>query len=308
MASRFPGRRAVTYRQRLGSRLRAIRELAGLRNEDIASAIDASPATVSRIESGERLIRTAELEAWITRVGPPADVREALLALAEVAADPNQVTPWTARVRSGADQTQQEMASVEAGAATIQTYDHAVVNGLLQVPGYARLVFELGAVDDSGLDSKVEGRLRRQSVLLDQSKQFTILMTEAALRWRPGTFELQQEQLQRVQAVMRLPNVRVGALPLAGQARVLYPENFQIYADRADDTDTLVLVELVSDEVTISEPGGVALYEREFDRLRTVALYNDAADELITRIAADLREEQLTGTTLDAEDRTGPSA
>ncbi|MGH3870470.1 MAG: helix-turn-helix domain-containing protein [Pseudonocardiaceae bacterium] len=62
MASRTPGRAAVTRRQRLGSRLRALRELAGLRNEDLAAALTLSPATVSRMESGDRLIRLSEID------------------------------------------------------------------------------------------------------------------------------------------------------------------------------------------------------------------------------------------------------
>jgi hypothetical protein len=108
-------------------------------------------------------------------------------------------------------------------------------------------------------------------VLLDQSKQFTLIMTEAALRRRPGSADLQVQQLGQIAAVMRLPNVSIGILPLTGQARALYPEDFQVYADRDDDADTLVMVELVPDELTLSEPDDVALYLRAFDRLRSAA-------------------------------------
>jgi transcriptional regulator with XRE-family HTH domain len=56
MASRTPGRPAITQRQRLGTRLKVLRELAGLRNEDLAEALNLSPATISRTESGDRVI------------------------------------------------------------------------------------------------------------------------------------------------------------------------------------------------------------------------------------------------------------
>jgi hypothetical protein len=116
-------------------------------------------------------------------------------------------------------------------------------------------------------------------------------MTESALRWRPGPVDLQIQQLGQIAAVMRLPNVSIGILPLQGQARVLYPEGFQVYADRDDDADILVLVELVPDELTLSEPDDVALYLREFDRLSSAALAGDQARALLDRITGDVRRE-----------------
>jgi transcriptional regulator with XRE-family HTH domain len=287
MASRTPGRPAITQRQRLGTRLKVLRELAGLRNEDLAEALNLSPATVSRMESGDRVITLAEIATWVRKTSAPAATRDELASLAEAAR--TQIRSWQSRLQHGVDQAQQETTELEASAGTILGYDHAVVHGLLQVREYARLVFELTDVGTGDIAGKVEGRLRRQGVLLDQSKQFSILMTEAALRWRPGSVELQVQQLQRIAAVMRLPNVAIGILPLGGQARALYPEGFQLYADRADGADTLVVVELVPDEVAISEPDSVALYLREFDRLRSVAISGEQARALLDRVAEDMR-------------------
>ncbi len=290
MTSQTPGKAAVTQRQRLGSKLRALRELAGLRNEDLAAELTLSPATVSRIESGDRLARLSEIDVWVRVTGAATTARDELVSLAEAAA--NQISPWQSRLRAGVDQTQRETAELEATAVTIRCYDHAVVPGLLQVREYAQLVFEMADVGDKGTPGKVEGRMHRQAVLLDQSKQFLILITEAALRWRPGPVSLQTDQLRHIRAVMVLPNIQIGILPLRGQAKVIYPESFQIYADRTDDADTLVVVELVTDEVTISEPASVALYLREFDRLRARAVYDDIAHALIDRIVADLEAER----------------
>jgi hypothetical protein len=52
----------------------------------------------------------------------------------------------------------------------------------------------------------------------------------------------------------------------------------------------LVLVELVPDELTISEPDSVALYPREFDRLRSAAVFRNEARVLLDRIAEDMRQ------------------
>jgi transcriptional regulator with XRE-family HTH domain len=292
MASRTPGRAALTHRQRLGARLRALRDLAGLRNEDLATALTLSPATVSRMESGDRLARLDEIDVWVRVTRAEPGVREELASLAESAA--NQINPWRSRLHAGVDLTQRETAELEASAATIRSYDHAVVPGLLQVREYALLVFEVADINDQqDFTAQVEGRMHRQVVLIDQSKQFTILMTEAALRWRPGSIALQTEQLGHIQAMMALPNVRVGILPLKGRANTIYPEGFRIYADRADESDTLVVVELVTDEVTISQPASVALYLREFDRLCAGAAYDETAHALIEHIIADLNIEEI---------------
>jgi transcriptional regulator with XRE-family HTH domain len=283
-------RTAITQRQLLGSRLRALRELAGLRNEDLAAELALSPASVSRMESGDRVVRLREIGVWVRVTGASASVLDELVALAEAAA--KQIGPWRSRLHAGVDQTQRETAELEAAAATILVYDHAVVPGLLQVREYALLVFKMADVGDKqDITGKVEGRMHRQAVLLDQSKRLTILITEAALRWRPGSVALQTEQLRHISAVMALPNIQIGILPLHGQATTIYPEGFQIYADRADDADTLVAVELVTDEVTISEPASVAIYLREFDRLRAGAAYDETARALIDHIIADLQAE-----------------
>jgi hypothetical protein len=188
--------------------------------------------------------------------------------------------------------SQIETGNLEASAATILNYNHAVVDGFLQVREYARLVLAMAGLEPRAISRAVDDRMRRQSILLDQSKRFELVMTEAALRWRPGSVQLQIDQLRQISTLMALPNIRVGVLPLSGQARVLYPEGFQIYADRGAGADTLVVVELVTDEVSISETASVALYQQEFSQLRAAALHGQDARDLLERIVADLNREE----------------
>lgn len=86
---------------------------------------------MSRIESGDRLVRLTEIDVWVRVTGASASVRAELASLAETAA--NQISPWRSRLHAGVDQTQRETAELEAAAATILKYDHAVIPGLLQV-------------------------------------------------------------------------------------------------------------------------------------------------------------------------------
>lgn len=55
----------------------------------------------------------------------------------------------------------------------------------------------------------------------------------------------------------------------------------------------------MGEDVKLSEPDDVGLYLREFDRLRSAALFGDHAHALLDRIADDMRREEplerLTG-------------
>jgi hypothetical protein len=50
-------------------------------------------------------------------------------------------------------------------------------------------------------------------------------------------------------------------------------------------------VELVPDELTLSEPDDAAVYPREFDRLRSAAIFGDQARALLDRIAENVRRD-----------------
>jgi transcriptional regulator with XRE-family HTH domain len=289
MGSRSSGRPTITQRQRLGQRLRVMRELASLRNIDMAEALGVGAATISRMESGERLIKLGEIDIWVRTAGATAAAREELAALAEAAA--NQNTKWINRTTGGADTTQAETAELETTALTLLNYEHLMLPGLLQTRAYARRVFELADVGTENIDSKVTGRIHRQGILLDQSRSFQMLITEAGLRWRPVDIAQHIAQLEQVKVAMTLPNVHIGVLPLDGEASAIYPEGFCIYLDRTDGAEPVVVVELVSDEQTISETASVELYLREFERLRSGARYGQDARAIIDAVIGRLVQE-----------------
>jgi hypothetical protein len=54
----------------------------------------------------------------------------------------------------------------------------------------------------------------------------------------------------------------------------------------------LVLVELIPEEVAISEPENVALNLRDFDRLGSVAIFGDEARVLLDQVADDMRRSE----------------
>jgi hypothetical protein len=74
------------------------------------------------------------------------------------------------------------------------------------------------------------------------------------------------------------------------------PHGFVIFesADR-EAVDALVLVETVHANLTVSEPGHVELYRRQWSLLDEMAVYETEASELLAEIATELRRAPWDG-------------
>jgi hypothetical protein len=127
-----------------------------------------------------------------------------------------------------------------------------MVPGLLQVADYARRVMEQGnPSSQADLAAAVSKRMERQTILYDQSKHFEFLITEGALRWRPGPPELMKAQLDRLVSMASLPNVELGVLSLDQEAVDAYLHPFVIFEL---NEETSVTVETYSTQLQVNEP------------------------------------------------------
>jgi hypothetical protein len=91
---------------------------------------------------------------------------------------------------------------------------------------------------------------------------------------------------------MTLPNIQIGILPLRDQAKPSILRDF-ISTPTAPTMPTRWLSSSLLPTISpISEPTSVALYLREFDRLRAGATYGDPSRALLDQIMADLQTEK----------------
>src|SRR5262249_47554746 len=149
------------------------------------------------------------------------------------------------------------------------TFQPSVVPGLLQTAAYARRVFSLfqtTLAESDDIPAAVAGRLNRQLALYEIEQQFSFLITETALRWRPGPAELMLAQLDRIASISTLDNVSVGVIPLAVPAVTMLTHAFVIY-DGRDEQDTQVSVETIHAQLIVKSPEDVALYRHRWERL-----------------------------------------
>jgi len=273
-------------RQRLSSTLKALRQEAGLSGERLAANLGWSQSKVSKIENGRTRPSREDVRLWLDQVKVSKDLRNELLELAD--AVQTEATTWRTLYREGFDRRQRYYADLEASAASIQIYQPSVVPGLFQTAEYARRVLTmLGGLDASEIGAAVTARLDRQSVLYDETKTVDCVITEAALRWRPGPVSLWLAQLDRLESLRTLPNVHIGLVPMDSEGAEIPLNQFVIF--KLEDGTNVVTVETYTAEVAISEPEGVAAYEQIFKRHQANAVYEGQAGELLTRMRNDRR-------------------
>ena len=267
--------------QRLLSILRGFRSGAGLTTYQLAERLGWSQSRVTRIENGVIHATADDADAWAEATGADPGAREDLAALAYSAW--NEVTTWRVSHRGGMAARQREMSRLEHRATEIRQFQPEAIPGLLQSDGYARRVLAFADVTrKGGIDAAAKARIKRQAVLREPGHAFDFVLTEGALRWRPGPRELMGEQLGHLLAAAALPSVSLSIIPFDREAVTAYQHAFTIY--RVPDAPT-VLVEFFHGETFPSLPAEIDLYERVFAILKDSALRGDEALDFARSVA-----------------------
>ena len=171
-------------RHQLAAELRRTRMLAGLPGRDLAQATGVSQSTISRAEP-----RTSRS---LPGSPPGADAtgitgarRAVLLALAEAAASE---AAFRIRLSSGLAAVQDPVRDLEASARVIRTFQPGITPACCKPPStHARSWPRPASALHGGHAAALAARLRRQQALHDPDRSLEFLLTEAALRYRPGS-------------------------------------------------------------------------------------------------------------------------
>jgi hypothetical protein len=97
---------------------------------------------------------------------------------------------------------------------------------------FAEMV-QLHGLDVKDVDAAVATRMQRQQFLYDTTKRFNFLLAEPVLRWLLPPADVMRGQLDRLQTVVGLPNVRFGIIPLGVPLPITPQNSFQTYDDVA---------------------------------------------------------------------------
>ncbi|MFC5719066.1 helix-turn-helix domain-containing protein [Streptomyces gamaensis] len=274
----FEPARLGQSRSDLAEALRNQRKRAGKTQTWLARRCAMSQTKISNIENGKLTPTIVDVELILETLGATGPLATQILALARTVNTEWQ-DHWSSR-RRGLDKKQNELAQLESISTEFRFFLLSMITGLLATPEYVRA----SIADVPGDQSKtVAKKLERQSVLYDPSKLFTFLLTEQAVRWPLLPPMAMAMQLDRLASVSRIPNVRLGIIPLGGYVPERPLNTFTIYDRR------LATVETETGALVLRDHRDVTAYRENFDRYEGYALFGDEAREKLGEWSATYR-------------------
>jgi len=275
----FPSSSAQAAREAVARRLRGLRKEAGLTVAELADRCAWHHAKTSRIENARTAPAPKDIRAWTDACGVPEQADD---LIAQSLHAESMYTEWRLQIRSGLKQLQENSVRSYRETRLFRVYSSTLVPGLLQTEGYAAAVLGMVArfrelpFDDSA--EAARARVARSGVLHEPGRRFVFVVEESTLHHRIGDAETMAAQLGYLLTVGTLPQVSLGIVPSAREARAMGArETFHVFDDKR------VSVELISAEVNITQPAEISLYLRAFENLRSMAVYGAEARTLITR-------------------------
>jgi transcriptional regulator with XRE-family HTH domain len=276
-------REPQTNRARLGAELRRLRVLAGLSGSQMAEVTGVSQSTISRIEQGGSVPSVQQVTAWADATGAGEERRILLLALAEAAV--NEVITHRERLAGGLAAIQDSVHDLERTARTLRHFQPGTIPGLLQTAEYARRILTF-ADPSADIGQAVAARMARQRLLYEADRSFEFLLTESALRFRPGRPEdVLTAQLDHLAAVVTLNTISFGVIPVNAEMHAITRCAFIIYEDRIDGRPPFAFVETPHASLSASDPADVAIYQSQLEAFRRSAVYGSAAIDIVRSIA-----------------------
>jgi transcriptional regulator with XRE-family HTH domain len=262
--------------------MRRERLQSGFTGNELAAKLGWSQSKVSKIETGRTKPSPGDVAEWFAACLVTGDALQQHIDQAR--AIQVEATDWGPE---GFDADQRHYQELESAASSIRIYQPEVIPGLFQTADYARrLLTMLDRFDTLEIAARATARLDRQSVLYDTSKHVEAVVTEAALRWRPGPIPIMRAQLDRLVSLSTLPSVRIGVLPWERSGNTLPGNAFVLFTL---PEEKVITVETYTAEVSISNASGVTEYERVYAGHRDASLFGDQAAEFIQRVAKDFR-------------------
>ncbi|MER8195776.1 helix-turn-helix transcriptional regulator [Streptomyces microflavus] len=253
-----------------GTRVRKLREAAGLTQTEVGARTHVVGSRITQIERATGAKPTLELTRALDR---------------ELVADDLLIDLWPYVYREAYPDWSQAFIAYSARAAVIREYSSHAVPGLLQTPEYARALLSMGHSlrDAEHLEERVAARLDRQVRLTGPDRpELWIILDEAVLRRPVGGSAVMRGQLEKLLRMAEEPNITVQVLPfdqgahgaLAGSLTVLVlPDGTQVAYTEGAHHGQLT-----------EEPEEVERFGLTYDHLRAMALPPLMSLELIRSV------------------------
>ncbi|MGY2746216.1 helix-turn-helix domain-containing protein [Arthrobacter sp. UYCu723] len=267
-----------------GAMVRSVRLESKMRGQDLAKATYLSQATISKIETGKyRILEPSELKQLILALTCGEEMAQQLRqqwSLAQL--DPSS---FAFMLKHGPDAAQRRLASLESTASRIYVYECAVFPGLLQTRTYSEALFR-----DIGHAAAAAGRLAQarmeRQYILSQPKNFTFVMSEAALFSLHGTSDKQvlTDQISHAIRISWQRNIDIRILTTRGGSPSVAANPFMIIDNRYVSAEAAISEQETTNTGEVIEYHGVfrRLYEAAIDDVQSRTLLQSVLDDSAT--------------------------
>jgi transcriptional regulator with XRE-family HTH domain len=274
-------------RRQLGAELRRLRERAQRTVAEVAAELGWSESKLSRIETANTSIRSADLQRLLGLYKVPEQDRSRLSAFANMA----RQRAWWEGYGDALLDPYKTLLGFESEAKAIYAYDAVLLHGLLQTNEYASAIIRAVSVGERAdvIEQRVAVRMARQAVLTrDPPVELYVVIDEAVLRRPVGGASVMRRQLRRLVEVSEQPAITLQVLPFAVGAHRGVDGAFSILEFPTGTDDPLVYADGMTGGVFRSKSDDVRRYWAGLDSIRTNALDTRKSIKFISDIIAEL--------------------
>ncbi|WP_405694548.1 helix-turn-helix domain-containing protein [Streptomyces sp. NBC_01185] len=259
-----------------GAVLKALRDEAGLTQEQFARRVQYSVAYIAKIEQGKRFPPRELLDRSEEALG--ATAARVLVAAAKSLTRKVGLASWFL-----------QWAAIEEEAITLYAYECRAIPGLLQPEPYIRAIFERRLPPLSGEEIEVQAaaRLERQQLLADRpNTAFSFIIEQALLERHMGGPEVTRKLLDHLLDQSGRRNVEIQVMPLrqydhAGIDGLMYLAETQQH-------EWVGYSEGQQSSILITSPKDVSAMLQRYGKLRSQALGREATASLLEQMRGAL--------------------
>ncbi|MFF7636523.1 helix-turn-helix domain-containing protein [Kitasatospora sp. NPDC008050] len=276
----------TVLRRRLGAELRRLREPAGLQAKEAAEATGFSGTKISRIESGQATLKEVDVRSLLKLYGvtDAADLQKFILLTRQ-----STQRGWWHDYGDSLPEWFQTYVGMEGDASEICAHETELVPGLLQIPEYARGVFEVWPrrLSEHEIEHRVNLRLQRQEIFNSPNPpQFRAILNEAVLTRPAGGPEAMNRQIQHLISLSERPSITIQILPLSADPHPSMGLSFQILSF-SDVPGDIVYLEGLTSALYIEKETDIALYRLAFEQLERSATTPEESSLWMRKVAAE---------------------
>ncbi|MGH3868823.1 MAG: helix-turn-helix domain-containing protein [Pseudonocardiaceae bacterium] len=270
----------TVQRRRLRVELRRARDAAGLRQADVAHAMEWSPSKLIRIERGDVSVSTNDLRALLNHYGVKDKGKvNGLLELARSARGASFYDQYADQLKPGF----KEYLAYEGSASTIRQYDPVLIPGTLQTEEYGRAILkDMARQGPDDVDKLWAVRQHRQDAVdRENPPEMRYVLDEGALRRHVGGGHVMRHQLQRLKDFAAEPHISIQVLPFTRGAHPGMAGNFILLEFADPNLDDLVHLENINQITIRDDTELIAQYLDRFVQLEELALSPDESVDFL---------------------------